>query len=57
MEKGFTIQVLAKKVGVSGYTLGKKISNKSPMDLDEADEIAKELDIQDEEYAIYFFTH
>lgn len=54
-EKGKTIQSLASKIPCSGYTLGKKISNETPMRIEEARILAKELDIKDDEIVLYFF--
>lgn len=55
MEKGKTIQALAPKIPCSRDTLGKKIANEVPMQIEEANTLANELDIPDDEIADYFF--
>lgn len=55
-EMGLTIGKIADKIGVSPYTLGRKISGKTPMSVKEAHLLQKELHIADQEVAVYFFT-
>lgn len=52
---GLTIQAIAPQMGITPYTLGKKISNESPMTLDEALNFSIILDIPKEEIYDYFF--
>ncbi len=54
VEKNKTIQKLAQKVGCTPYTLGQKIANEAPLDIEEAMIICQELDIKDEEFASFF---
>lgn len=55
IEKGKTIQSLAPKIPCTPYTLGQKIANESPMQIEEAATLANELDITDNEIVEYFF--
>ena len=55
VENNLTIQSLAPKLGITPYTLGKKISNKSDMGLNEVLKIKEILKIKDEEINKYFF--
>lgn len=54
VEKGLTIQAIAPKIPCSAYTLGQKIGNESPMNLEEAMVLVEELDITKEEFADFF---
>ena len=54
VEKGKTIQALAPKIPCSPYTLGQKISNETPINLDEVMTLCAELDIKGEEFAEFF---
>lgn len=54
VEKGKTIQAIAPKMPCSAYILGKKISNESPMNLDEVMVLCDELDIVMDEFAEFF---
>ncbi len=54
VEKGKTIQSIAPKIPCTPYTLGRKIGNETPMNLDEAIILCSELDISTEEFASYF---
>lgn len=54
-ENQLTIQAIAPRIGITPYTLGKKISNESPMTLDEALEFSLILGISKEEIHEYFF--
>lgn len=56
IENNMTIQSLAPQIGISPYTLGKKISNKVDMGLNEALKIKEILKIRDEEINKYFFA-
>ena len=55
IEKGKTIQTLAPKIPCTPYTLGRKISNETPMQIEEATILANELEIRDDEIVEYFF--
>lgn len=55
VEKGRTIQSLAPKIPCSPYTLGQKIANETPMQIEEASVLIKELEIPNEEILEYFF--
>jgi len=55
VEKGKTIQVLAPKIPCSAYTLGQKIANETPMQIEEASILINELEIPQEEIVEYFF--
>lgn len=55
VEKGKTIQSLAPKIPCTPYTLGQKIANETPMQIEEATTLANELEIVDEEITEYFF--
>jgi len=54
VEKGLTIQAIAPKIPCSAYTLGQKIGNESPMNLEEAMVLVEELNITKEEFADFF---
>ena len=56
VELGLTIKILAEEIGLSAYTLGQKISGKTPMTLKEATFLKERLDISDEDTAAYFFV-
>jgi hypothetical protein len=49
-----TFQQLATKVNCTPYTLGRKVANKVPMTLEEANILAIELKITDEEFGEFF---
>lgn len=53
-ELGLTIGGIAKKIGVSPYTLGRKIAVKTPMSIRKAHLLQKELQISDQDVAAYF---
>lgn len=55
VEKEKTIQSLAPKIPCTPYTLGQKIANETPMQIEEATVLANELDIPDNEIVDYFF--
>ena len=54
IEKGKTMQSIAPKIPCSPYTLGRKIANKAPMNLEETIILCNELDITEEEFAEFF---
>ncbi len=56
LEKGYTIKKLADLMGLTAYTLGRKISGKTPMTLVEAWKLMEILEIPDIEFKDYFFT-
>lgn len=56
VEKGKTIQAIAPKIPCSPYTLGQKISNETPMNLEEAMILSEELEITKEEFAEFFLN-
>ena len=53
-EKGLTQKDVAAALDVSETTVGAKINNKSPITLDEAEQIAKVLEIPDDEFVVFF---
>ena len=55
-EKKTTIQELSKIVGLTPYTLGKQISNKSKMSIDTATRLGIELSIPESDMSEYFFA-
>lgn len=48
---------IADALGIKQSTVNQKINNVRPMLLDEAEKIASLLEIRDEEFARYFFSH
>lgn len=54
VEKGKTIQMIAPKIPCSPYTLGQKIANETPINLQEVMVLCDELDIMDNEFAEFF---
>lgn len=54
-ESRLTIQAVAPQMGITPYTLGKKISNDTPMTLNEALTFSEILNIPKESIADYFF--
>lgn len=56
VEKGKTIQSIAPKIPCSPYTLGQKISNETPMNLEEAMILSEELEITKEEFLDFFLN-
>ena len=54
VEKGKTIQSIAPKIPCSAYTLGQKLSNESPINLEEVMVLCDELDITNNEFAEFF---
>lgn len=55
VEMNTTIQKLAPKCSYSAYTLGKMISNKTPMTLDVSKTLSEELHITREEIPDFFY--
>lgn len=53
-EKGKTIKYLARKAECSPYSMGKKLKNKAPMNLDEVQVLCDELEISGEEFPQFF---
>ena len=54
VEKKKTIQSIAPKIPCSAYTLGKKLANETPINLDEVIILCKELDISEAEFKDFF---
>ena len=54
VEKGKTIQAIAPKIPCSAYTLGQKIGNETPINLEEVMVLCNELEITQEEFADFF---
>ena len=55
-ECGFTQEQIAKAIGISEYSLNKKLNNKSKFDSAEMLAIGKMLNIPTDEFGEYFFT-
>ena len=55
-ETGVTQAMLAAAVGIATPTMNQKIHNIRPLTLDEAEKVASELRIGNEEFAAYFFA-
>ncbi len=55
LELGLSIKVIAKQMGLTAYTLGRKIAGKTPMSLKEAHMLQVILQIPDNELVLYFF--
>lgn len=56
LECNLTIKSMSKKMGLTPYTLGRKLSGKSPMSIREARFIQKILCIPDADFSVYFFS-
>lgn len=56
VEEGHTIASLARIMHMSAYTLGRKISGKSPMTIEEAFRLMELLKISDMDFTAYFFA-
>ena len=54
VEKGKTIQAIAPKIPCSPYTLGQKIANETPINLEEVIVLCDELDITENEFSEFF---
>ena len=57
VEKGKTIQSIAPKIPCSPYTLGQKIANETPINLDEVIVLCGELDITEQEFSEFFLQN
>lgn len=57
VEKGKTIQSIAPKIPCSAYTLGQKIANVKPINLEEVMILCDELSISEAEFAEFFLQH
>lgn len=55
IECGFTIGEIASKMGITAYTLGRKISGKAVMTLPEAWNLMKILKIPEEQFKDFFY--
>lgn len=56
VEKNTTISSIAKKMGITPYTLGRKIRNLTPMSLSEAQTLCNILGVSSEDFSLYFFA-
>lgn len=54
VEMGKTIQSIAPKIPCSPYTLGQKIANETPINLEEIIALCDELNIKEDEFAEFF---
>lgn len=57
VEKEKTIQSIAPKIPCSAYTLGQKIANETPINLEEVITLCNELDIKENEFAEFFLQN
>ncbi len=57
VELGLSISLIANEMGISAYTLGRKISGKTPMSIKEARALQNRLSIPDEDIVSYFFDN
>ena len=57
VEKGETFQSIAPKIGCSAYTLGKKVSGETPINLEEITKLCKILEIKDDEFSDFFLQN
>lgn len=57
VEKGKTIQSIAPKIPCSPYTLGQKIANETPINLDEVMVLCEELEITEQEFSEFFLQN
>lgn len=55
-EKNLTQASLAQKMGIATPTLSQKINGIRPMMLDEAEKLARILEIPDNSFGAYFFS-
>lgn len=55
-ELGITQADLAKCINIATPTMCQKINNIRPLSLEEAEKVAKELRIKDEDFGTYFFS-
>lgn len=56
VEMGITQRDVARTLNIAPPTVSQKINNVRPMDLDEAEALAKMLKIQMDEFGTYFFS-
>lgn len=56
VESGFRLKDAAEYLGISTYTLGRKLRNQTRMTLEEADRLRRLLGISKKEAADYFFS-
>ncbi len=56
-EKGLTQKDIAEALGIATPTVNQKLNNVRPMDLTEAEQLAKILDISAEDFSAYFFAN
>ena len=56
-ELGITQKDVAITLNIAPPTVSQKINNVRPMDLDEAEALAKMLKIQPGEFGVYFFSN
>lgn len=57
VELGITQKDVAKELKIAPPTVSQKINNVRPMDLDEAETLARMLNILPENFAEYFFSN
>ena len=55
-DMSMTQKELAAFVGIAQPTMNQKINNIRPMTLNEAENVARALNISDDELGVYFFT-
>lgn len=55
-EQNTTISKLASDMGLTAYSLGRKIGGRAIMTLDEANKLQTLLDIPDSDFRSYFFA-
>ena len=55
-ELGFTQKDIAERLNIAPPTVSQKINNIRPMDLDEAEALARMLNIEAGEFGKYFFS-
>lgn len=55
-EQDTTISKLASSMGLTAYSLGRKIGGRSIMTLDEANKLQNLLNISDNDFMSYFFA-
>lgn len=55
-ELGITQKDVAAALGIAGPTASQKLNRIRPMDLDEAERLARLLRLDDSEFGLYFFA-
>ena len=55
-ERGITQKDVARTLGIAAPTVSQKLNRIRPMDLDEAEKLAKLLEIDDSQFGKYFFA-